>query len=257
MFEGYLAKVLDIRAQFLIWVHGLQDNQLFHPAPFSVERRLLMVRCPVRLTVFFLALWILGMAQPARADIVHLTLQSQPGDFIGQGKNFDLTYPQPGDTFFFVNIGSTLPSGAPTNVGFILGRVTPDNTFATLAFGTNQLGAPLTPGTFYDNAQREPFAQPGHPGLEVSFQNRGCNTLTGNFTVNDLTYTTDPVTGALKLLTFDATFEQHCEGLPPALFGRIQFNEPEVVPEPSTLVLFGAGSLGLIGYGWRRRKQAR
>jgi hypothetical protein len=27
-------------------------------------------------------------------------------------------------------------------------------------------------------------------------------------------------------------------------------------PEPSTLTLLGPGSLGLLGYGWRRRKQA-
>src|SRR5262245_33190277 len=30
-----------------------------------------------------------------------------------------------------------------------------------------------------------------------------------------------------------------------------------VVPEPSTLALIGIGTLGLLGYGWRRRKQAR
>jgi hypothetical protein len=166
---------------------------------------------------------------------VHLVLDSQPGDFIGQGKQFDLTYPQPGDQFFSVFLNSTLPSGAPTNVSFILGKVTggSDNTFAILDFGTNQLGAPLTPGTFYDNAQREAFAQPGHPGLDVSFQNRGSNTLTGNFTINDLTYTTDPVTGALTLLTFDATFEQHSEGLPPALFGEITYAASGVLPCPN------------------------
>jgi hypothetical protein len=49
-----------------------------------------MLRCQVRLVVFFLAPWVLGTAQPARADFVHLTLQSQPGDFIGQGMNFEL-----------------------------------------------------------------------------------------------------------------------------------------------------------------------
>jgi hypothetical protein len=221
-----------------------------------------MLRCQVRLVVFFLAVWVLGTAQPARADIVHLTLQSQPGDFIGQGMNFDLTYPQPGDQFFGVGLGSTLPSGAPTLVGFTLGKVTSgaDNTFATLNFGTDQLGTPLVPGTFYDNAQRYSFAQPGHPGLDVSFQNRGSNTLTGSFTIIDLTYTRNPLTGALQLLTFNATFEQHSEGKTPALFGEIQFNEPQVgpstsVPEPTTVFLFGVAILGLVGWVWLRRFQ--
>jgi hypothetical protein len=27
------------------------------------------------------------------------------------------------------------------------------------------------------------------------------------------------------------------------------------VPEPSTLILFGLGALGLLGYAWRRRQQ--
>ena len=41
-----------------------------------------------------------------------------------------------------------------------------------------------------------------------------------------------------------------------SLVGGMAFTEPAAVPEPSTLVLWSLGAVGLVGLGWRRRKQA-
>ena len=58
----------------------------------------------------------------------------------------------------------------------------------------------------YTGALRYPFND-GAPGLSVSGDGRGCNTLTGQFDVTEISQAS---TG--ELLVFDATFEQHCEG---------------------------------------------
>jgi VCBS repeat-containing protein len=62
--------------------------------------------------------------------------------------------------------------------------------------------------------------QGGVPGLNVSGNGRGSNTLTGNFTVTQALYAADG-----KVLRFAASFEQHSEGLAPALTGEIKFNQ--------------------------------
>jgi hypothetical protein len=77
--------------------------------------------------------------------------------------------------------------------------------FWYLTFSSDQLGQPLATQT-YEMAERAPFASPGHPGLDVEGDGRGCNTLTGRFQIEDLA-----LTGSV-LTAFTATFEQHCEG---------------------------------------------
>lgn len=83
-----------------------------------------------------------------------------------------------------------------------------------LDFSSTQLGLPLTTQV-YDGAIRYPFELPGVPGLSVSGDGRGCNTLTGRFEIQELVWS------AGKVSRFTATFEQHCENGPSVLRGCI------------------------------------
>ena len=181
----------------------------------------------------------------AQAQMAHLILDSQPGDYIGQGMSYDITYTPQNSYYFSPQVRRTLPSGEPAELLFVLG-LGPSAPFALLFFGTDQLGIPMQPG-FYPDAERADFASPGHPGLDVSFDHRGCNTLTGNFTVTEFTYSS-----SLGIQSFSASFEQHCEGAAPALFGTFTF---QAVPEPSAVGLFilALGARGLL----LRRKPTR
>ncbi|MGW1465626.1 hypothetical protein ACWCPT_14970 [Streptomyces sp. NPDC002308] len=81
-------------------------------------------------------------------------------------------------------------------------------------------GAALTPGT-YTGATRYPFQEPSAPGLSLDGNGRGCNTLTGTFTVEDVEF--GPLGYVQKL---DATFEQHCEGDVTAARGEVHIDNP-------------------------------
>jgi len=166
------------------------------------------------------------MFTAARA-IARLTLDSEPGDYIGQGSRVDITYDtNRGDTIF-AEIFRRLPDGRPAQLRWELyGSSNLENKYASVSFGTDALDIPIMLGK-YPEARRSAFATSGFAGLEISFQNRGSNQVFGSFTIREVTFTEpDPLQNLipLKILNFDAEFLQRSESPnAPALRGEFQY----------------------------------
>jgi hypothetical protein len=196
-------------------------------------------------------------ATAARAGFARLTLESEPGDYIGQGNRFDLTYDTNRGDFISTRIPTRLSDNSPVELYWQLTSLTHVNEYATLVFGTNALGIPIGPGV-YPEARRAAFEPLGFAGLDVSLQDRGSNEVFGSFTINEVTFTPD----LLQILTFDAEFLQRSESpFAPALRGRFQFNAqttdpPTVVPEPSSILAMVSSGCVLI-YGRIRRRREK
>ncbi|MEH2256223.1 MAG: Ig-like domain-containing protein [Nostoc sp.] len=147
------------------------------------------------------------------AAITALTLDSDRGNYIGQSDYYSYT----------------LDTGK-----FRASRVYPDNPSSNNAIQINYydgikswylsfaapFNAPLTAGTTYTGAARFPFQTSNQPGLDVSGDGRGYNSLTGQFTVNQIVYGSGS-----EILNFDATFQEYGDGDPASksFKGRIQY----------------------------------
>lgn len=134
-----------------------------------------------------------------------LTLNSEPGDYIGQGQNS-----------VYTDAGSAFKYSTNYHNGITV-AITSSNTWWTLSLAAPG-NAQIQPG-IYEQAARFPFQAADKPGLDFSGNGRGCNSLTGKFKVSKVTYEAD---GTLSSLS--ATFEQHCEGNVAALHGAINYN---------------------------------
>ena len=164
----------------------------------------------------------LAVPPPSAGSFLYMT--SQPGDYIGAGQEWSYIPPSMifNGSHSIVN-GKEQVSLSETNF--------PSGGWWYQDFAA-PVGQPLLVGT-YEGATRYPFQASGVPGLSVSGNGRGCNTLTGRFVVHDAVY------GANQSIQFfDASFEQHCEGSTPALFGEVRFGAP---PNPT-----GYHSPGLV-----------
>jgi hypothetical protein len=149
-----------------------------------------------------------------------LYLDSEPGDFIGRGQQrlFTADDSEIGAQLYYDDGYNHVISTLRANVLLSSG----DSWWVEVAAPPGQ---PLVPGT-YEGAVRAMSRAPGQAGLDVSGEGRGCNSVSGRFVVEDAVWAWGPQ-GLVQ--RFDATFEQHCEGLAPALFGEIRI-ENEIPP---------------------------
>jgi hypothetical protein len=165
---------------------------------------------------------------PGRQPVTFLSMHSVGPDYIGGGRNY--LYVPDDRTTFTVQAGDATHDGLVDGVAF---TVTQDQYTHWWYPNFNTLHIPgnLIPG-YYPDAERAPFASPGHPGIDITGDGRGCNTIKGTFTVLDAVY--DYSSATPKVVRFAATFEQHCEGGTGALVGTIAYNSA-AVPAPYTM----------------------
>lgn len=140
----------------------------------------------------------LAGSTPASGTYVYL--QSSLGDYIGGGKTYTYTPATSPDLRIDVS-GNTLKVNVAGWTADFVGM----QNLSQLAQG------------YYPGVQRFPFHNPVKGGMDWSGNGRGCNTLTGWFSIDKLTF----VTG--NLVALDARFEQHCEGGSSALRGKIHY----------------------------------
>src|SRR5262249_50120232 len=133
------------------------------------------MRLRAMLGVFGLALW--GACGTPAYPSTLLYLNSAPGDFVGQGEQRVIT----SASGFFAAHADGVGGLQVSVVGFGNGP------FWQVSVAPPS-GATLAPGT-YESAAR--FASPAGPGLDVSGESRGCDFVSGRFTVHEVVFDGD------------------------------------------------------------------
>jgi len=135
---------------------------------------------------------------PPAGNYVYLV--SDQGDYIGAGMTSLLTPPASP-----ITMDTNLTAALRIDVGGWSGNFV----------GMNSLSQ-LKPG-YYGGLQRYPFQNAIKGGMDWSGNGRGCNTLSGWFVVDRVSYSLGALTSV------DLRFEQHCEGGTAALHGVIHW----------------------------------
>jgi hypothetical protein len=186
------------------------------------------------------------------AGTSRMDLQSDPGDYIGGG-----VY-----SLYTTYDAAISASGTRELVNMDVEGV--DGSYVTASFSPAS-GDILTQGTTYTPTSRDGRLD-GGPQFAVAGNHRGCDVLTGHFTVLDAHFDANGI-----LTDFGVSFVQHCEDGSPALRGTIQFRSPTPAPllalNTAPPLLSGAATVGqtlrastgrwndastAYGYQWRR-----
>jgi hypothetical protein len=141
---------------------------------------------------------------PAQAQTTALYLDSRPGDYVGEGIQYN--YAVPHATFQVTRNNKNGVSVA------IATAVTSDYWYLDFSAAGD---VPLTVGA-YESTRR--FFQATGNGLSVYGQHRACEPF-GRFTVREIVYAADQ-----SIVRFAADFEQLCAGVDGAMFGAVRFN---------------------------------
>lgn len=154
-----------------------------------------------------------GPTRPTEPDLSpsYVRLESDPGDYIGAGRRYEYSL-------------ANAVMAVTVSGGYLSLRIDGDETWS------GDFQSPKGIDRFeigsYTNLRRYPFHDDAKGGLNWSGEGRGCNTLTGSFTVERVSY----VDG--NLVAIDLRFEQHCEGQAAALRGTIHLRADDTTRPP-------------------------
>lgn len=147
-----------------------------------------------------------------------INLQSDPGDYIGQGQNYSYT-----DDNAEITYSRNYDNGIR-----ILIRNLPNEPSLSWTLNMAAIGEVELVAGEYLGAQRFPVPNAQSPGLSFSGQGRGCNNLTGSFEISEVSYDSNG-----DVLSLRASFDQYCDESSSALRGTIEYNvSPSEPPEP-------------------------
>jgi hypothetical protein len=175
------------------------------------------------------SLAVTGPAGAQPVDSGSVSFSGDAGDYITGGGSYAYSIDD-GDQL-------TVSSSNGTNVNVSISGANGDWWWVTFDAPMQDV---LAPGT-YTEATRYPFNGAG-AGLSLAGNGRGCNTLTGSFTVTEASFGPQ---GYVE--TFAASFEQHCEGGTAAARGEVRISNPPPPLELSVgLDIDGSGTVSRV-----------